>query len=107
MRKPQHAANPFVMMTNPSAVLQALAHSERLGELRSRVFRPLDDLKGPPLSSEQAEFDRALDAGISTSNLARFGHCRRFMRNKRRAAPSVSHPLGGLSQSTQVKPEPA
>ena len=63
MRKPQPAANPFAMMTNPSAVLQALAHSERLGELRSRVFRPLDDLIGPPLSSEQAEFDRALDAG--------------------------------------------
>ena len=63
MRKPQHAANPFVMMTNPSAVFQALAHSERLGELRSRVFRPLDELKGPPLSSEQEEFDRALDAG--------------------------------------------
>ena len=63
MRKPQRAANPFVMMTNPSAVFQALAHSERLGELRSRVFRPLDELKGPPLSSEQEEFDRALDAG--------------------------------------------
>ena len=63
MRKPQHAANPFVMMTNPSAVFQALAHSERLGDLRSRVFRPLDELKGPPLSSEQVEFDRALDAG--------------------------------------------
>ena len=63
MRKPQHAANPFAMITDPSAVLHALAHSERLGELRSRVFRPLDELKGPPLSSEQEEFDRALDAG--------------------------------------------
>jgi hypothetical protein len=62
MHKSQHAANPFALMTNPAAVLDALAHSDRLGGLESRVCRPLDRPL-VPMPGDVAEFDRAVDAG--------------------------------------------
>lgn len=40
-----HAAfesNPFALMMNPEAVLAAIAGSERLARLGSRICRPLD-----------------------------------------------------------------
>jgi hypothetical protein len=35
-------ADPFAMLINPQAVLQAIEQSGRLGALASRVCRPLD-----------------------------------------------------------------
>lgn len=38
----QTASNPFALMMDPEAVFAALAGSERLARLKSRVCRPLD-----------------------------------------------------------------
>ncbi len=35
-------SNPFALMMNPEAVLAAIAGSERLARLGSRICRPLD-----------------------------------------------------------------
>jgi len=42
MQHPSIHANPFALLVQPEAVAHAVAHSERLARLRSRVFRPLD-----------------------------------------------------------------
>lgn len=34
--------NPFMMMINPEVVLAAVAKSERLGQLKRQLCRPLD-----------------------------------------------------------------
>lgn len=58
------ALNPFALMTDPQSVLAAIANSERLARLHSRVFRPLDK----PLIShvddgdDAAAFDELVDA---------------------------------------------
>jgi hypothetical protein len=36
------SGNPFALMMDPEAVVQAIERSERLARLRSRVCRPLD-----------------------------------------------------------------
>jgi hypothetical protein len=36
------AANPFALMMDPDAVFAALASSDRLARLHSRICRPLD-----------------------------------------------------------------
>ncbi len=38
----QIASNPFALMMDPEAVFAALASSDRLDRLKSRVCRPLD-----------------------------------------------------------------
>ena len=64
MQSQSHTANPFAFMMDPSAVIYAMEHSERLGQLRSRVCRPLDR----PLIAVQAgdvvDFDHAVDADV-------------------------------------------
>lgn len=64
MQSHSHTANPFAFMMDPSAVIYAMEHSERLGQLRSRVCRPLDR----PLIAVQAgdvvDFDPAVDADV-------------------------------------------
>lgn len=55
-------ADPFALMMNPEAVFRALAQSDRLSRLKSRVCRPLDKPLIPKVGSEQDEFDRAVDA---------------------------------------------
>lgn len=40
--KPVRSANPFELLLHPEEVLKAVESSERLGGLRSTVFRPLD-----------------------------------------------------------------
>jgi hypothetical protein len=42
MTTAQTASNPFALMMNPEAVFEALARSDRLGRLKSRVCRPVD-----------------------------------------------------------------
>ena len=47
-------ADPFAMLINPQAVLQAIEQSGRLGALASRVCRPLDKPLIPKRDSDDA-----------------------------------------------------
>ena len=50
------ATNPFALMTDPQAVLQAVQLSDRLARLQSRVYRPLDQTPiGHPLARDAEE----------------------------------------------------
>ena len=42
MTTAQSISNPFALLMNPEVVLAAMAGSERLARLNSRVCRPLD-----------------------------------------------------------------
>ncbi len=42
MQEPRSVANPFELMMNPEAVLQAISRSDRLERLQRRICRPLD-----------------------------------------------------------------
>ena len=55
--------NPFALITNPQAVLQAVERSERLARLQSRICRPLDKPLIPNApGDETAAFDNSVDA---------------------------------------------
>ena len=56
----QAASNPFALMMNPEAVFEAMARSERLALLHSRVCRPLDK----PLPVRAAEGAKDLDDAV-------------------------------------------
>ena len=56
-------ADPFAMLINPQAVLQAIEQSGRLGALASRVCRPLDK---PLIPKRDADDPRAFDDGHDT-----------------------------------------
>jgi hypothetical protein len=59
--------DPFAMLLDLDSVVFAMEHSERLGRLRSRIYRPLDKPlipKGkaaPKALSDLADFDRMVD----------------------------------------------
>lgn len=55
-------ANPFALMMDPQAVLEAMERSERLNRLQSRVCRPLDKPLIPLVNGEGQDFDREVDA---------------------------------------------
>jgi hypothetical protein len=61
------ADNPFVMLTDPQSILQAVERSERLNRLRRTVCRPLDKPLIPKVSAKDGEpgdlgqFDREID----------------------------------------------
>jgi hypothetical protein len=60
--------NPFALMMNPEAVLQAVEASTRLGGLNRRVYRPLDRptlVRKGGASDAAGSFDAALDADDS------------------------------------------
>ncbi|HET9207421.1 MAG TPA: hypothetical protein VFO28_14370 [Burkholderiaceae bacterium] len=68
MHNPQDNADvavvpdPFAMLINPQAVLQAIEQSGRLGALASRVCRPLDKPLIPKRDSDDARgFDEGID----------------------------------------------
>jgi hypothetical protein len=68
MHNPQDTAadaiavvDPFAMLINPQAVLQAIEQSGRLGSLASRVCRPLDK---PLIPKRDGEDQRSYDEGI-------------------------------------------
>ena len=42
MHQSPAVANPFVMLTDPATILEAIERSERLNNLERRVCRPLD-----------------------------------------------------------------
>ncbi|MBI3383298.1 hypothetical protein [Aquabacterium sp.] len=62
MQKQSLYANPFALMMDPQAVLEAMERSERLNRLQSRVCRPLDKPLIPLVNSEGQDFDREVDA---------------------------------------------
>ena len=53
--------NPFALMMDPEAVLAAVARSERLGRLTSRICRPLDKPLIAHTEAESAAFDELVD----------------------------------------------
>jgi hypothetical protein len=54
--------NPFELMLNPTAVIEAMERSCLLAQLHSRVYRPLDRplLRDKPASEADA-FDRTVE----------------------------------------------
>lgn len=62
MHEPTPIANPFELMMNPEAVLQALARSDRLERLQRRICRPLDMPVIARKGSDAEEFDKTIDA---------------------------------------------
>lgn len=62
MPQSQIVPNPFELMMNPQAVLQAIAGSERLEGLQRRVYRPLDKpLIAKKTAADNSAHDRQLD----------------------------------------------
>lgn len=62
MQQPLSEPNPFALLMNPEAVHAALANSDRLSRLNSRIFRPLDKPLIPRADKTSAEFDKDVDA---------------------------------------------
>ena len=62
MEKQSLYANPFALMMDPQAVLEAMERSERLNRLQSRICRPLDKPLIPLVNSEGQAFDSEVDA---------------------------------------------
>ncbi len=60
----QIAANPFALMMDPESVFAAIAHSDRLARLKSRVCRPLDKPLIARAGSDAAAFDELIDAAV-------------------------------------------
>ena len=58
-------SNPFIMMTDPETILQAVERSERLNRLNRKVYRPLDRPLIPKVGAKElAEFDSEIDAAV-------------------------------------------
>lgn len=63
------AGDPFALMTNPAAVIEAVNASQHLQQLASRVCRPLDKPLIPHSDADVNAFDRKIDAsetGLAT-----------------------------------------
>ena len=61
MTEPQIASNPFMLMTNPEVILQAMEGSERLSRLQRRICRPLDKAVASSADA-MSDYDREVDA---------------------------------------------
>jgi len=57
MTTAQTASNPFALMMDPEAVFAALASSDRLDRLKSRICRPLDKPHAAKPEGDQAAPD--------------------------------------------------
>lgn len=55
-------ANPFALMMDPQAVIEAMERSERLNRLQSRICRPLDKPLIPLVGEAANAFDQEVDA---------------------------------------------
>ena len=63
MQKSPLASNPFALMMNPEAVLEALEAAQSQWRVKGKIYRPLDkpnDLSAP---QEARTFDRRKAAG--------------------------------------------
>ena len=64
-------SNPFVMLTDPETILQAMERSERLNRLSRKVYRPLDRPLIPKVGAKDlTEFDSEIDAAVEDEVLA-------------------------------------
>ena len=55
-------SDPFALLMNPEAVVQAMESSDRLGRLQRRICRPLDKPLIPRAAkSDVAAFDESVD----------------------------------------------
>ncbi len=61
MQTVSYAANPFALMLDPQAVVNAMDKSDRLARLRSQIFRPLDKPLIAKLSDSVQAYDEAID----------------------------------------------
>lgn len=61
MPQPQIVPNPFELMMNPEAVLQAVEKSGRLESLQRRIYRPLDKPLIAKKASDTAAHDRQFE----------------------------------------------
>lgn len=59
MTPAHNTANPFALMMYPEAVIAAVAGSERLARLKSRICRPLD--KVAPVSGDEGNANVELE----------------------------------------------
>lgn len=58
-----HLNNPFALLMDPESIFMAIAKSDRLERLHSRVCRPLDKPLLPHAAAEATEsFDRVIEA---------------------------------------------
>lgn len=64
MQKQSLYANPFALMMDPKAVLEAMERSERLNHLESRVCRPLDKPLIPLVNGDDVDADTEADADL-------------------------------------------
>ncbi len=55
-------SNPFELLMNPDAVVQAMERSDRLSRLQSRICRPLDKPLIPRVNAAAVDFDHEIDA---------------------------------------------
>jgi hypothetical protein len=62
MQKQSLYANPFALMMDPQAVLEAMERSERLNRLQSRVCRPLDKPLIPLVTGDAQSADQDIEA---------------------------------------------
>ncbi|KQW76580.1 MULTISPECIES: hypothetical protein [unclassified Methylibium] len=58
----QITSNPFALLMEPEAVVQAMEHSDRLNRLQRRICRPLDKQSPLPGETASASFDREVEA---------------------------------------------
>ena len=65
MHSQPYNVNPFAFMMDPAAVIYAMEHSERLGQLRSRMCRPLDRPLIALHAGDVVDFDSAVDADVA------------------------------------------
>lgn len=73
MQKHSLYANPFALMMDPQAVLEAMERSERLNRLQSRVCRPLDKPLIPMVGVDDAAVDQDVDGSdieLSTEDVS-------------------------------------
>lgn len=62
MLKSPLATNPFAMLMDPAAVIQAMESSDLLSSLERRVCRPLDKPMAPRSDAETASAKKVFDA---------------------------------------------
>ena len=58
----QTESNPFALMIDPEAVFTALASSDRLARLKSRICRPLDKPLTGRTDDDTADDDFGIDS---------------------------------------------
>ena len=58
----QLESNPFALMMDPEAIFAAMASSDRLARLQSRIWRPLDKPLVARTDADAVAFDDAVDA---------------------------------------------